>query len=280
MKQNEADRLVDNLNLKFGLPMHASLTTGENGQNIFLTPKENHPNESFKVQITIGWRSLHITLIPGKFAADFLEQIANSSVEKKHIFSDVAYKIVAEKAILSLKINETEMDPLSSKDWPVKWKSFSFSLKKSPLEINTENFELTEYLINLWVVRFFGCIIPLFPLEEVEITEDETGYPEGSLSKVFVNRYERNRYNRSICLNFHGSDCKVCGINFGQVYGKVGDGFIHVHHVVPVSKLGTDYVINPVKDLVPVCPNCHAMLHKRNPPFSVSELKKILNPSV
>jgi len=65
-------------------------------------------------------------------------------------------------------------------------------------------------------------------------------------------------------------------MNFASVYGGVGDGFIHVHHIVPVSVIGTGYIINPIDDLVPVCPNCHAMLHRKDPPYSVEEMKLII----
>ena len=55
----------------------------------------------------------------------------------------------------------------------------------------------------------------------------------------------------------------VCGFEFGDQYGEWGEGFIHVHHVVPLAKRGERYEVDPVHDLVPVCANCHAMLHRR-----------------
>ncbi|WP_420822966.1 HNH endonuclease [Vibrio variabilis] len=68
----------------------------------------------------------------------------------------------------------------------------------------------------------------------------------------------------------------MCNINFGEVYGDIGAGFIHVHHVTPLSKIKQEYTVDPVKDLVPVCPNCHAMLHQKVPPYTISELQKII----
>ena len=53
-------------------------------------------------------------------------------------------------------------------------------------------------------------------------------------------------------------------------------GFIHIHHVIDISIIGKEYEINPKNDLVPVCPNCHAMLHKQKPALSVEELKSHL----
>jgi 5-methylcytosine-specific restriction protein A len=68
-------------------------------------------------------------------------------------------------------------------------------------------------------------------------------------------------------------------MRFKDVYGDFADGFIHVHHVVPVSQLGSGYRIDPTVDLVPVCPNCHAMLHlgRGSEPRTVEELRTLLD---
>lgn len=60
-----------------------------------------------------------------------------------------------------------------------------------------------------------------------------------------------------------------------KVYGEIGRGFIHVHHKVPLSSIGKEYELDPIKDLVPVCPNCHAMLHRKEPPYDVNDLKEL-----
>ncbi|HHO0788469.1 HNH endonuclease [Aeromonas allosaccharophila] len=64
-------------------------------------------------------------------------------------------------------------------------------------------------------------------------------------------------------------------IDFGEKYGELGKGFIHVHHMMPLSEIGEEYVVDPIKDLIPVCPNCHAMLHRRNPPLTIDDLRKL-----
>lgn len=101
-------------------------------------------------------------------------------------------------------------------------------------------------------------------------------YREGERTQVLVNRYERDRNARDACIQHFGTRCRVCEIDFGEVYGEIGKGFIHVHHAVPVSEQREGYHVDPVRDLVPVCPNCHAMLHRRNPPYSVAELRTFL----
>lgn len=84
---------------------------------------------------------------------------------------------------------------------------------------------------------------------------------EGIKKTIVVNKYERSSVARKRCLAKHGYRCKVCGMDFESVYGDIGKKFIHVHHIIPLSKIGKEYHINYETDLVPVCPNCHAMLH-------------------
>jgi 5-methylcytosine-specific restriction enzyme A len=107
--------------------------------------------------------------------------------------------------------------------------------------------------------------------------DEVLGYPEGAVSKVLVNRYERDPRNRREAIAIHGKSCLACNFNFQEKYGELGDEYIVVHHTVPVSQMGNDYVVDPAKDLVTLCANCHAMVHRHDPPISVSDLRKILS---
>lgn len=104
----------------------------------------------------------------------------------------------------------------------------------------------------------------------------EIDYVEGSASRVLVNAYERNRRAREACLRHYGRNCAACGFNFEASYGDATAGYIHVHHVIPIAQIGTEYRLHPVNDLRPVCPNCHAVIHRREPPFSIEEIKHML----
>lgn len=97
---------------------------------------------------------------------------------------------------------------------------------------------------------------------------------EGSKSTYFGTRYERRKDLRIKAIAIHGLDCKGCGFDFEQAYGEHAKGFIHVHHVVPISKLGGEKAVNPETDLVTLCANCHAVVHrKRDRTLSIDELK-------
>ena len=106
------------------------------------------------------------------------------------------------------------------------------------------------------------------------ITHEEATYVEGARRDVIQSQIERNRIARDACIAAHGRNCAACGFNFGAVYGSLGEGFIHVHHCNPVS-LGVREV-DPVNEMRPLCPNCHAMVHREDPPLSVEALKQFI----
>lgn len=146
-----------------------------------------------------------------------------------------------------------------------------------------------------WEPQASGTLIPEDVAEQLEkdwaefldrpLIISDLSYPdeietksflEGTARQVTVNVYERNPEARTICINHYGLNCFICGFNFKSTYGNVGGGFIHVHHLKPISEIRKGYELNPIKDLRPVCPNCHAMLHRRKPAYSIEELKAFI----
>jgi hypothetical protein len=99
---------------------------------------------------------------------------------------------------------------------------------------------------------------------------------EGALENVLATRYERNPEARRLCLAHHGSACCTCGLQMGKMYGPLGEGYVHVHHKVPLSAIGQHYQVDPIRDLIPVCPNCHAMLHRTTVPMDIEVLAEII----
>lgn len=99
---------------------------------------------------------------------------------------------------------------------------------------------------------------------------------EGAVKHVTVNAYERNPQARRRCIEAHGVKCSACNLDFGTVYGALAMGFIHVHHTKPIASIGMRYEVDPVEDLRPVCPNCHAVIHMSDPPRTIKEVKDLL----
>jgi 5-methylcytosine-specific restriction protein A len=117
-------------------------------------------------------------------------------------------------------------------------------------------------------------------VRSVDVVNTQNGsqenFYEGGAFEVLQTKYERNPKARQACLEYHGYVCKVCSMDFKTRYGEIGDNFIHVHHLTPLASLGSQCRINPQEDLVPLCPNCHAMIHRLKSGATVDCLKKLL----
>lgn len=107
--------------------------------------------------------------------------------------------------------------------------------------------------------------------------EESPAAPEGQLRIRESRTYERSRSNRKRAIALHGNSCVACGFNFNEYYGaELARGFIEVHHVRPVASL-IGQEINLATDLVPVCSNCHSMLHARPEGLLIQELQIRIN---
>lgn len=113
-----------------------------------------------------------------------------------------------------------------------------------------------------------------FRLSE-EVSDDQK-LVEGSVCQVSINSYERNPEARRRCIEHYGTSCCVCGFNFEEKFGPVAQGFIHVHHLKPLSEIQEEYEVDSIADLRPVCPNCHAMIHLGGKTRSIEEVKSLL----
>jgi len=140
---------------------------------------------------------------------------------------------------------------------------------QGPIKIKTElsNY-LKKYFTDTYQVEYFPDLI-----------DENFEQYEGLKKTITVNKYERSSVAREKCIEYNGLNCFVCAMNFYDVYGEIGKGFIHVHHVIPLNQIKKEYKVNYKEDLAPVCPNCHAMLHRKidGKELSIQELKKILN---
>jgi 5-methylcytosine-specific restriction protein A len=141
--------------------------------------------------------------------------------------------------------------------------------QSSGIEINPE---FTDELEAVWFDFLTTQEIRHNPFKETEKDEQKV-YTEGTPNQVLITKYERNPYARKTCINHYGLSCIICGINFKEKYGEIGKDFIHVHHLKQVADIGKEYKIDPITDLRPVCPNCHAMIHKRKEPYTIEEIK-------
>lgn len=135
--------------------------------------------------------------------------------------------------------------------------------------------DLLPGLEALWFSHLQEGMFRFNPLGEPEDQRSNDLF-EGRSYAVTQTKYERNTEARRRCLSHYGHSCAVCHFNFEETFGELGKNFIHVHHLRQISEAGGHYKIDPVTDLRPVCPNCHAMLHRSDEPWNLEAIKRLL----
>lgn len=261
------------------LAFEASTGIDSDGQRWYLLRPAGLPaRNAFGIRTTLGWRRLWVDFEPGTFAGELLSNMGHADETGRAAFRAVLQNCQEVGAEITFHVNGEPFSFLDEDVWRQRWSLLKLSLTKGRLELGTPEGEPDLDIICSWTRRFCAAVVAILPLEDVAPTYEQnlTGYPEGALSTVHVNRYERDRRNRAAAISIHGACCQACGMDFGIRYGDVAAGLIEVHHSTPVSELESAYVIDPARDLVPLCPNCHAVAHRCDPPLTVDHIKSML----
>lgn len=102
-------------------------------------------------------------------------------------------------------------------------------------------------------------------------------FTEGHIVECHYDRHERDLRARLTCIEHYGCKCAICGFDFEEQYGEVGKDYIEVHHIVPISSTEGEHTVDPINDLIPVCSNCHSILHRKWPvPYTPNEVKSMI----
>lgn len=234
---------------------------------------EDDENNLFEITARINnYVRVVIEFSPRKYSSALINEMGRASLEKKTEFCDDVLVLKRKGIHIQLKINDKEVNATSFEDWEPNWVHLNIKtnqILKENLNMEMKNKQLVELTI-----LTVGLILPL--LNIIKPMSNNKPQAEGTAMIIQATKYERSQLNRAMCIYKYGYNCAVCGMNFLDTYGDIGKEFIHVHHIIPVSHIGPGYIIDPENDLIPVCPNCHCMLHKKDPPYNVDELKNML----
>ncbi len=165
--------------------------------------------------------------------------------------------------------------------------NYSVMVNKQPLDLETNKFDWENFEVvamkaysgdsdpssALSSVIISALSLPLLLLSSSPDQGLKLGEKEGAVQQHVFSKHERSRLNRAICLSVHGFACSACGHTLSDFYGDLASQVIHVHHTTPVSQMTESTRVDPVHDLVPLCPNCHNVVHTKNPPIAVEELR-------
>ena len=266
-------KLKNQLEKSFSMPFEVSLSVVD-GEEQYTCYPTNSEDIFFAVKAYIHDQiRLVVEIAPQKNAGAILNDMAHADNSRRKIFFQYIDVLNSEKAKISFSVNNELIT--NEKPWPENWRFFRCRMDLIPIpEVGGEE-ELSSLLAE-WLIHGTALILSLLTVEEDVPCSNLTPEQEGEAKEIISKRYERSRVNREICLAHKGYSCHACGFNFLERYGQLGKDYIEVHHTTPVSEMGDNYKIDIDRDLVPVCSNCHSMIHRRNPPLSIEELKDII----
>ncbi len=173
-------------------------------------------------------------------------------------YADIFFDVLKEEPVV--KMDELNRQPFSDVHW---------STQMSGIAIAEH---IAGQLETLWEVRTRSS--GPTGLEEIQTATPKT---QKHSSRVYVNKYERSSRARALCLAHHGMKCSGCEQLLADIYGPPAIEIVHVHHLTPLAEIPEEFEIDPIRDLRPVCPNCHSVIHSRQPSYTIDEVKAMIS---
>lgn len=275
MNEALAQFTADVIRQRIGVTVQVKLNQ-ETEPSLELIPADGHPNDTFTLRFHPGWRIADVEFIPGKFSAPLIAQMGHADINNSSAFVALASALNSRRARIIFRVNGRDASPLDASSWPSGWERLELRASSAPQVIEQSDLGQMRQLIIDLAVPLFGMVTALIGVEEDKSSVE--GEAEGRPIQTLTTRYERKKVNREACIQLKGLRCAACGFDFAKFYGILGTGYIEVHHTTSVSQIGSDYRINIAKDLEPLCANCHAMVHREEPPIPIEKLKSLIKP--
>lgn len=272
----DAGSLAENLSAQFGVALEGRTEPEGDSVAILIRAADIPTPNGFSIKLSLGWRSLCAAFYPDTYAGHLIRTMGSASAMDKQHFSRIVDAFTILDNRISMRINDAVVrDPAALPEAP--WTRFELTSLRMIAATELEANEVMASSVQV-ASSCLAAVLALLPLEEhsASVALFEGGLPEGAKIRVEVNKYERSPVNRAACIAIHGAKCYVCGFEFHVKYGAIGYGFIEVHHRIPVSRMGAAYVVDPASDLIPLCSNCHSMVHRHDPPMEVEALRNLL----
>ncbi len=213
-----------------------------------------------------------------EYAADYLKKM----VPKAKELEDVIYKTIFDLG--GVASNEDILKGVEDRltDVPEEVKRFPYfgSTKRTELQYNVEwaktNMKKAGLITNPRRGLWSTC--DTVWMDCVNEPYETWIYVEGKKVAHYTTKYERDPICRAEAIRIHGTKCMICGFDFEKTYGEHGAGLIEIHHVNPLYENEKETSVDPSKDLVCLCSNCHRMIHhKRNKIYSVEEIRSMVD---
>lgn len=251
----EIDVRVDKANIRQGLLIWFADYTKQGGPQFHIRPS--------------GLKRHKVTFQFGAYSKDCLNHILNRAMEEHYTVARALLKNLKSRYSLSLTPAQ------SIDDWVI-CSDFKIEITVSNIQDIHDSKEISNTVTEI-LIPIMASIAELIGYEEhCNITGFENE-AEGSLIELKIRRRERNPRNRLLCLSVHDAKCSVCEFDPTSIYGEENGDILEVHHIEPLCEADGPRIYDPLKDLLPLCPNCHRAIHKRKPAYLPHELKEQLH---
>lgn len=270
-EQLDAKAIINEVQSRLGIGLSAGVATIDGGIYQVLRPVDLEEDHGFFVAIARTPRQVTASVHFDPYAGRLFRFMSEADEERQSAMWSLAGS--AHKLGMTTYCNvELSGDASSRMSGP--WRSLEIEVSA---RISRKADEKTLCRLAIDCASYaFALPLCLVEVEDISSASQMQGYPEGAVTRVEVNRYERSPANRAACLAFHGTRCLGCGFDFELTYGPIAAGFIEVHHLVPVSQMGKNYVVDPLRDLIPLCSNCHSVVHRSSQPLTLEQLRNAL----
>jgi 5-methylcytosine-specific restriction protein A len=240
-----------------------------------LRPSDLEPDGGFVVAFSRSPRRIIASLVIENYAGPLIRAMGHAGPDRIDAFDSLRREAEHGGLAVRCMVDGTPAERLAGRGGT--WNRFDLEVERAGnigAEVETHAVTVGTFCL--------GLALALLEIEDTASTPSYgiAGLPEGAAIAHMANRYERRPENRAACIAIHGPVCQACGLEFSRMYGPLGRGYIEVHHRTPVSQLGEGYRIDVRHDLVPLCANCHAMVHATQPPLEISELRGIITASL
>lgn len=271
------ENLKKHIENAFSMPFVVT-STKMDGESIYMCHPDNEGEVFFDSTVYIRNKiRIIVEIRPQRHGGELLYEISKASTDQRKRFFDYLHMLEEKHAKIQFLVNGSNLKTIEQ--WPETWRNLECRITKVPPTDENDDFDefqvISEWMIHSICLMF--ATLTITNIEEGPSMACETGYAEGNTYQTTTIRYERNPINRELCLARKGYKCNICKFDFKEKYGQIGQHFIEVHHITPISQMGSNYKIDINRDLIPVCANCHAMLHKKNPPYMPKELEAIIS---
>lgn len=267
MKESEIANISSLIRLKIGAHVRgAKDSSGARAALSFWFENYNRSDGPIFSIRPSGLKRHVISLAFGVYAAPCIEHIKDNATPEAYL---LAYAFVnqLDKAF-EVKLNDNPPE----ESWKIE---DGFNLVVTRKISNQKDSVSILESVNSVMLPIMAAIAELIGYEELD-GPDHTGEVEGELTQTLTKKRERSPRNRLLCLSIHGDFCGVCGYDPKSLYGSEAGSILEVHHIEPLAKITNPKAYDPATDLIPLCPNCHRAIHRRNPAYTPNELKELL----